>query len=236
MHLTARFVFACLLGTFVHQGLLTPAQAGLIGFPAPRLQPFQFEVGLSGDSFKADLTGDGDARATTGRALVTLSLGLTSWSEVYARVGTAEFNIDEAVFKGGFAPAFGGGVRLRLWRLPYMDLGLIAQYLRFTSNDDDSAGANVDGTWEEFDVGFSLGTRQLGVFQLYTGVTYHQIKIALDEPDEDISLHQELPVIVFAGVLIYPFTDFPKGNFTVNVELRLVGEIPQFTLGLHVRF
>ena len=236
MHLTPRLVLACLLGLLVYHALLTPARAGLIGFPTPRLQPFQFEVGLSGDSFKADLSGDGDARATTGRALVTLNLGLTPWSEVYARVGTAEFNIDEAVFSGGFAPAFGGGLRLRLWRLPYSDIGLIAQYLRFTSNDDDSAGASVDGTWEEFDVGLSLGTRRLGLFQLYTGVTYHQINITLDEPEDDISLHQRIPVIAFAGVLIYPFTDFPKGNFTVNIEFRLIGEIPQFTLGLHLQF
>jgi hypothetical protein len=38
------------------------------------------------------------------------------------------------------------------------------------------------------------------------------------------------------GVHIYPLTDFPGGQFVVNLEARFIGEIPQVTLGLQYAF
>jgi hypothetical protein len=41
---------------------------------------------------------------------------------------------------------------------------------------------------------------------------------------------------MFLGVNIYPLTDFPGGEFAVNLEARFIGEIPQVTLGLQYSF
>jgi hypothetical protein len=219
----------------VYASLAAPVEAGAIGFPAPRLEPWHFRFGILGDSFKTELKNGGDAEATTGRALVRLSLGLTDWSEIFAQIGVAEFNLDEAVFRGGFGLAYGGGARFRLWRFPYGQFGLTGQYLRFTS-DGDSAGDPTDGEWEEFDVAFGVGTKQFGFFQFYGGVAYHEDKVTLKVPNSPIELDSDIPVRVFLGLHIYPLRDFPGGEVVINFEARLLSETPQFTMGLQYQF
>ncbi len=212
------------------------AQAGYIGFPVARQPNWQPRLEVTGDSFKIDLEGDGNAEATTGRALATVSFGLTPWMELFARVGLAEFNIANADFKGDFGWAYGGGVRFRVWELPFFQVGLTGQYLRFTSDDGNSAGLKVDGEWEAFDIGVGVGTRRVSAFQFYGGVTYHQADITLTSTANRFNLEQETPVLAFVGVHIFPLVDFPRGEFLVNVEARFVGETPQFTLGVQYQF
>jgi hypothetical protein len=229
------FLGCMLLG--IGFGVDTMALAGTIGFPVPRQDPLHLRFELVGDSFKEDLNDTGDAEATTGRALATVALGLTSWLEVYGRAGLAEFNVNEALFSGGFGFAFGGGLRARLWRFPFGQLGLTGQYLRFSSDDDDSAGIRIEGEWEEFDVALGLGTRRFGAFQFYGGGVYHQTDITLDpETGPHRTLDTEMPLRLFLGVHIYPLADFPRGEFVVAIEARFIGETPQFTLGVQYQF
>jgi hypothetical protein len=215
---------------------VTSAQAGLIGYPLPQGTVFWPRIELTGDSFKADLKSDGNAEATTGRALATISFGLTPWIELYARAGLAEFNVDNFDFKGNFGLAYGGGVRFRAWELPFASVGLLGQYLRFTSDDSNSAGRVVDGEWEAYDIGLGIGTRRIGAFQFYGGVTYHKVDVTLTTPSSRLTLEQDVPVLAFVGLHIIPLIDFPRGEFLVNIEARFVGEIPQFTLGLQYQF
>ena len=225
-----------LLGTM--HGMAIIAQAGTIGFPAARQQPLHFRFELVGDSFKEDITGDGEGEANTGRGLVTVAFGLTSWSEVYVRVGAAEFNVDEALFNGDFGVAYGGGIRFRLFRTAWGDFGLTGQYLRFTSNDNNSAGIEVEGEWQEFDAAVGFGSRRLGVFQFYGGVAFHRAEMILraTTTGRETDLETNIPVRGFVGVHIYPLADFPLGQFLINVEVRFIGEIPQFTLGAQYVF
>ena len=58
-----RWLLCGLVYLGVYASLATPVQAGMIGFPAPRLDPWQFRFGILGDSFKADLKNGGDAEA-----------------------------------------------------------------------------------------------------------------------------------------------------------------------------
>ncbi|MCZ6874504.1 MAG: hypothetical protein O7G88_13410 [bacterium] len=219
-------------------GCLATAQAGTIGFPSARLQARHFRFELVGDSFKEKLKNDGDAEAGTGRALVTAAFGLTDWSEIYARVGMAEFSVKADLFNGSFGFAYGGGVRLRLLSFPLGVLGVSAQYLRFTSDDSDSAGEARDGEWEEVDLTAGIGTKRFGAFQFYTGGVFHYSDVVIDgeEPTSRVSLEAETPFRLLLGVNIYPLLDFPGGNFVVNIEARLIGEIPQFTLGVQYAF
>ncbi len=155
---------------------------------------------------------------------------------MYARAGLAEFNVDNADFKGDFGFAYGGGVRLRVWDLPFVQVGLLGQYFRFTSEDSNSAGRVVEGEWESYDIGLGLGTRQIGAFQFYGGITYHEVDVSLTASDSRLTLEQDIPILGFVGLHIIPLTDFPRGEFLVNVEARFVGETPQFTLGLQYQF
>jgi len=230
-----RWLLCSLACLGVYASLAVPVQAGMIGFPAPRLDPWQFRFGILGDSFKTDLKNGGDAEATTGRALVRLALGLTNWSELFAQFGVAEFNLDEAAFSGDFGLAYGGGVRFRLWRFPHGQFGLMAQYLRFTS-DGDSAGDPADGEWEEIDVALGIGTKRFGAFQFYGGVAYHENEVTLKLPNSRIELDADIPARIFLGLHIYPLRDFPGGEVVVNFEARLVSETPQFTMGLQYQF
>jgi hypothetical protein len=164
-----------------------------------------------------------------------MAVGLTEWSEIFVQMGLAEFNLDEAAFRGEFGVAYGGGARFRLWRFPYGQFGLTAQYLRFTS-DGESAGDSVDGEWEEFDVALGVGTRRFGVLQFYGGVAYHENEVTLKLPNSRIELDADIPARLFLGLHVYPLRDFPGGELVVNYEIRLVGETPQFTMGLQYRF
>lgn len=236
MHLRTRFLLSLVALWCLLQALATTAAAGMLGYPVPRLRPLHARFELAGDSFQETLDSLDNAKATTGRGLVTAAFGLTDWSEIYARFGLAEFNLRRAGFSGDFGLAYGGGARLRLFRLAWGSGGLIGQYLRFQS--DDNNNPSRDGTWAEADVGLGLGSRRFGAFQFYGGAAYHHtdIKIRDKSLGTQTRLASEIPGRLFVGVHIYPLVDFPGGEFVVNAEARFVGEIPQVTLGLQYSF
>jgi len=202
----------------------------------PRQRPLHPRFELAGDSFQETLNGLDNAKATSGRALLTTALGLTDWSEIYARFGLAEFNVRRVAYDGNFGFAYGGGARVRLLRLSWGSVGLMGQYMRF--QDDDNNNVNRDGTWEETDVALGLGSRRFGAFQFYGGGAYHQTDLTIRDKSlgTRTNLKSKLPGRGFVGVNIYPLTDFPGGQFVVNLEARFIGEIPQVTLGLQYAF
>lgn len=215
--------------------LITTAAAGMLGFPVPRQRPFHLRLEVAGDSFQERLDRL-DAQATSGRGLLTTAVGLTDWSEVYARFGMAEFNVRKTGFNGDFGVAYGGGARLRLFRLSWGSGGLMGQYMRFTN--DDNNNVSRDGTWEEVDVAFGIGSRRFGAFQFYGGGAYHQSDLTIRDKSTGTRTHlkSDIPGRLFVGVHVYPLVDFPGGQFVVNAEARFIGEIPQVTLGLQYAF
>ena len=219
-------------------GCLESVTAGMLGFPVARQQALHFRFELAGDSFQERLQDSGDAEATTGRGLVSIVFGLTDWSEIYVRAGLAEFNFDESLFRGDFGLAYGGGVRLRLLPLPFGFLGVAGQYLRFTSDDDDSVGNTVEGEWEEIDLAVGVGTRRFGPFEFYFGGAFHQSEITLKRlpAGSRTRLETDTPFLLFFGGHFYPLGDIPSGKFLVFVEARVIAEIPQFTLGMQYAF
>jgi hypothetical protein len=236
MLVTTRFlllsvVLWCLLHT-----LVATAVAGMLGYPVPRLRSLHARIELAGDSFQETLDAFDNAKATTGRGLLTVAFGPTDWSEIYARFGMAEFNVQSIEYNGDFGFAYGGGIRLRLFQLSWGSGGLIGQYLRFHDNDNNNPSR--DGTWEEVDVGLGLGSRRFGAFQFYGGGVYHNTNITIRDNSVGTrtNLQSEIPGRIFLGVNIYPLVDFPGGEFVVNVEVRFVGEIPQVTLGFQYSF
>ena len=236
MHLRTRLVLSSLALCGLLHAVATTAVAGMLGYPVPRQRPLHFRFELAGDSFQETLDAFNNARATSGRGLVSTAVGLTDWSELYARFGMAEFNIRRAGFNGDFGFAYGGGVRVRLFRLSWGSGGLMGQYMRFRSDDINAAGR--EGMWEEVDVGFGVGSRRFGAFQFYGGGAYHQTDITIRDTTvgRRTTLKSDIPGRLFVGMHIYPLTDFPGGQFIVNVEARFVGEIPQVTLGLQYAF
>lgn len=213
-------------------------QAGMVGFPIPRQEFLRLRFEIAGDSFREDLDGSGDPEATTGRALATIAMGLTSWSELYARVGMAEFNIKSLGFNGDFGLAYGGGLRLRLAKFPIGSIGVTGQYLRLTSNDKDSAGERLEGEWEEIDAVLGFGTKQFGAFQFYLNAAYHlsDVTVETDDTNNRTTFDEDFPYRLVLGVHLFPLVDFPRNEFLVNFEARVIGETPQFTLGVQYAF
>src|SRR6266446_3266625 len=112
MHLTTRLlllsvVLWCLLHT-----LVTTAAAGMLGYPVPRLRPLHARIELGGDSFQETLDGLDNAKATSGRGLLTLAFGPTDWSEIYARFGMEEVDVGLGLGSRRFGAFqfYGGGV------------------------------------------------------------------------------------------------------------------------------
>ena len=245
MPICARLALSVVVSIWVLSDSAPVALAGMIGYPAARQERLlQVRLELAGDSFRENVESKGpisvgeEFKVGTGRGLVTVVAGLTDWSEIYARFGGGEFKIDGTGFNGSFGAAYGGGLRLRLLRFGWGAVGVTGQYLRFSSDDDDAGGAEVEGLWEEFDAALGVGTRRFETFQLYGGVAYHQSTITLSggEGVLESDFESAVPVRGFAGVNFYPLVDFPAGHFVVNVEARFLGETPQFTLGLQYSF
>jgi hypothetical protein len=236
MHLTTRLLLFSLVLWCLLYALATTAAAGMLGYPVPRQRPLHLRFELAGDSFQETLDALDNAKASSGRALLTTVLGLTDWSEIYARFGLAEFNVHRVAYDGDFGFAYGGGARVRLLRLSWGSVGLMGQYMRF--RDDDNNNVNRDGTWEEVDVAVGLGSRRFGPFQFYGGGAYHKTELTIHDKSlgTRVKLHSKLTERLFVGVHIYPLTDFPGGQFVVNLEARFIGEIPQVTLGLQYAF
>jgi hypothetical protein len=236
MHLNARLWVGSVVVLCLLHMLGSIAAAGTLGYPVPRLQPWHARIELVGDSFQETLDKLDNAKATNGRGLLTAAFAPTDWSEIYGRFGMAEVNVKRAGFNGDFGFAYGGGARLRLFRLSWGSGGLMGQYLRFQS--DDNNNPNRDATSEELDIALGLGSRRFGAFQFYGGGAYHKTKLNIRDNTTGTRLHLEsdIPARLFVGVHIYPLTDFPSGEFVVNVEARFLGEIPQVTLGLQFSF
>ena len=245
MPVCVRLVLIAVVSVWVLSDSAPVALAGMIGYPAARQERLlQVRFELAGDSFRQVVEAKGavsagrEFKVGTGRGLMTVVAGLTDWSEVYARFGGGEFEIVGTGFNGSFGLAYGGGLRLRLLRFGWGVVGVTGQYLRFSSDDDDAGGVEVEGLWEEFDAALGVGTRRFDTFQLYGGVAYHQSTITLSggEGVLESDFESAVPVRGFAGVNFYPLVDFPAGQFVVNVEARFIGETPQFTLGLQYSF
>jgi len=236
MHLTTRLLLLSLVLWCLLHTLVTTAAAGMLGYPVPRLRPLHARIELAGDSFRETMDALDNAKATSGRGLLTVAFGPTDWSEIYARFGMAQFDVQNTEFNGDFGFAYGGGARVRLFQFSWGSGALIGQYLRFQS--DDNNNPNRDGTWEEVDVGFGVGSRRFGAFQFYGGGVYHNADITIRDKSlgTRTNLKSDIPARIFLGVHIYPLIDFPGGEFVVNVEARFVGEIPQVTLGLQYSF
>ena len=181
----------------------------MLGYPVPRLRPLHARIELAGDSFQETLDGLDNAKATSGRGLLTVAFGPTDWSEIYARFGMAEFNVRNTEFNGDFGFAYGGGARLRLFRLSWGSVGLIGQFLRFQS--DDTNNPDRDGTWEEVDVGLGLGSRRFGAFQFYGGGVYHNADITIHDKSVGTrtTLKSDIPGRIFLGVDVYSPGGFP---------------------------
>ena len=237
-----RLVLGVIVSMWVWCDAAHIAQAGTIGYPAARLERLlQVRVEVTGDSFRelmepTGFTAQGEYKVGTGRALLTIASGVTDWSEIYARFGTAEFQIEGTDFNGAFGAAYGGGLRLRLLRFGWGVVGVTGQYLRFSSEDDEPS--QIDASWEELDVALGVGTRRFGTFQLYAGAAYHLSRIELSggEGVLESDIESAIPVRGFTGLNFYPLVDFPAGQFVVTVEARFIGETPQFTLGLQYSF
>ena len=245
MPVCVRLVLIAVVSVWVLSDSAPVALGGMIGYPAARQERLlQVRLELAGDSFRQVVEAKGavsagrEFKVGTGRGLMTVAAGLTDWSEVYARFGGGEFEIVGTGFNGSFGLAYGGGLRLRLLRFGWGVVGVTGQYLRFSSDDDDAGGVEVEGLWEEFDAALGVGTRRFDTFQLYGGVAYHQSTITLSggEGVLESDFESAVPVRGFAGVNFYPLVDFPAGQFVVNVEARFIGETPQFTLGLQYSF
>ena len=248
MSVCVRLVLSVIVSVWVLSDSASVALAGTIGYPAARQERLlQVRLELVGDSFREDMEAKGvisagrEFKVGTGRGLMTVVAGVTDWSEIYARFGGGEFELVGTGFNGSFGLAYGGGLRLRLLRFGWGVVGVTGQYLRFSSDDDDTKGEQgyeVEGLWEEFDAALGVGTRRFEVFQLYGGVAYHQSRIKFSGGQDvlESDLESAVPVRGFAGVNFYPLVDFPAGQFVVNVEARFIGETPQFTLGLQYSF
>ena len=242
MSVGLRLVVSVIVSMWALCDAVPVAQAGAIGYPAARQDRLlQVRIEVAGDGFREVMEPAGAAtqrefRVGTGRALLTVASGLTEWSEIYARFGTAEFQIEGTDFNGSFGTAYGGGMRLRLLRFGWGVIGVTGQYLRFTSTDDDPS--RIEASWEEFDVALGAGTRRLGTFQLYAGAAYHLSRIDLSGGDGvlESDFESAIPVRGFAGLNFFPLADFPGGQFVVNVEARFIGETPLFTMGLQYSF
>ena len=242
MSVGLRLVLSVIVSIWVLCDAAPAALAGTIGYPAARQERLlQVRIEVAVDSFRevmepAGVATGGEYKVGTGRALLTIASGVTEWSEIYARFGTAEFKIEGTDFNGSFGTAYGAGLRLRLLRFGWGVIGATGQYLRFSSSDD--APSEIEASWEEFDVALGAGTRRFGTFQLYAGAAYHLSRIDLSGGDGTLESDFEsaIPVRGFAGLNFYPLVDFPAGQFVVNVEARFIGETPQFTLGLQYSF
>ena len=237
-----RLVLGVIVSIWVLCVAAPAALAGTIGYPAARQERLlQIRVEVAADNFRevmqpAGVATEEEYKFGTGRALLTIASGVTEWSEIYARFGTAEFQVEGTDFNGSYGTAYGGGVRLRLLRFGWGVVGVTGQYLQFSSSDD--APSEIEASWEEFDVALGAGTRRFGTFQLYAGAAYHLSRVDLSGGDGVLASDFEsaIPVRGFAGLNFYPLVDFPAGHFVVNVEARFIGETPQFTLGLEYSF
>ena len=242
MSVGLRLVLSVIVSIWVLCDAAPEALAGTIGYPSARQERLlQIRVEVAGDSFREVMepiggATEGEYKFGTGRALLTIASGVTDWSEIYARIGTAEFSIEGTDFNSSYGTAYGGGVRLRLLRFAWGVVGVTGQYLQFSSSDDEPS--EIEASWEEFDVALGAGTRRFGTFQLYAGAAYHLSTVDLSGGDGALESDFEsaIPVRGFAGVNFYPLVDFPAGQFVVNVEARFIGETPQFTFGLQYSF
>jgi hypothetical protein len=78
----------------------------------------------------------------------------------------------------------------------------------------------------------------VGPFELYFGGAFHHSDITLDRlpTGTRTTLETSIPFRAFFGAHFYTLGDLPSGKFMVSIEARVIGETPQFTLGVQYAF
>lgn len=156
--------------------LVFQVQAGTIGDPTETLGPGRFSLGVELDFTERDLEVEG----TTGvrefesrRYMAKGAIGLLDGLDLFLKVGLADAG--NGGFNGDLGLGGGGGIRLNLFPRDVVTLGLLLQFLTFTSENSEEV------EWREWDLAFGASYRGIKGFTPYGGLLISMVDGDLEE-------------------------------------------------------
>lgn len=201
-------------------GFCSAAMSDTIGNPTAtvedRMSAFDFSVDFTNRDMEVE--GGGDDDVDSNRILLKGTYGIEPIN-IYAKLGVANLEVDEA--DGDYGLAFGFGIKATVLETPNTKVGIGLQYLSFESED------TVHGFDYEADVSSEIdifaGISYLGLQNKIT--PYGGLVISMIDGDVEVEglgsfdIEEDDTLGIFAGV------DFDASDkFKAGVELRLINE------------
>lgn len=207
-------------------GFPVPAGAGSIDHPTAGLGrggwSLDAEWGLSSRDVKFE---DQEIEERSRRTMGRIGLGLFSHLDVFGVAGLNQTR-DDAGFRGDFRPAFGGGVKLRLFQWEGMVFGMTGQAVRYRSRDSNVGGIPgyaFDTRWMEYDAALGASTR-IAESSFYGAALYStvdgRIEAAFPDGTKGKANFKELHSL---GLVLGGDADI-LSHFRLGFELRLINE------------
>ncbi|MCC6157778.1 MAG: hypothetical protein IT350_06965 [Deltaproteobacteria bacterium] len=158
--------------------------------------------------------------ASSSRLLLKADVAPVYFLDVYGIIGMADYQLDDADFRGSLAPAYGGGGRLML--LPYglktdLNLSLDAQYLGYRTEDH-----HVKARIDETQIALVLAYKLHGLVP-YGGVKYNPVKTQFAGDDNDLLNDQEYGIFLGIDYFVTP-------NVFFSGELSIFSETSFFAM------
>lgn len=155
--------------------------------------------------------------SSSSRFLIKVDVAPAYFIDIYALGGAADFQMDDADFRGALTGAWGGGARLML--LPYslktdLNVTLDAQYVGFTAEDHD-----VKAKSDESQVALIIAYKLRGIVP-YGGFKYNPVKVQFAGDDNDLTGDQEAGVFIGTDYFITPNVFF-TGELSIFSETSL---------------
>ncbi|MGH7275097.1 MAG: hypothetical protein ACREIQ_11660, partial [Nitrospiria bacterium] len=149
-------------------GLVGVAAAGMIGSPVATLQRHAIGVGVEGSLINRELAFETGASPDIDMSEVLFrgSYGVVDWLNVFLSLGSVDddFNIvnfsglgADLKFLAEPAMAYGGGVKLTLYKFPKFLLGVGGQFEQFTLDSPSTPTPSVDAKLKWLEYRFFVG-------------------------------------------------------------------------------
>ncbi|MCL4236140.1 MAG: hypothetical protein KJ042_16665 [Deltaproteobacteria bacterium] len=158
--------------------------------------------------------------SSSSRLLLKVDVAPVYFFDVFGIVGMADYQLDDADFRGSLAPAYGGGGRLML--LPYslktdLNVSLDAQYLGYRTEDH-----RVKARIDESQIAAIIAYKLRGLVP-YGGVKYNPVKAQFAGDDNDLLNDQEYGVFLGIDYFVTP-------NVFFSGELSIFSETSFFAM------
>ncbi|MCB1154677.1 hypothetical protein KDL45_13565 [bacterium] len=194
----------------------TAANSGAPGFI------FNSGVGFTMRDMEADKDDQIVDEAQSSRFLAKLDVVPSKYIDAYGLIGAADFQLDDADYRGTLATAYGGGARGELFPLWFYStpfrVAVDVNYLTFTT-EDTLGGQDIKARYEEYQASALLAYQWQGITP-YGGFKYNPTYVTMEGSRNNLVGDTDYGVFIGLDYFVTPNVFF-AGELSIFAETSI---------------